>query len=296
MNHFQRASPVLAGAIVLAMGPPAAMSANDGQATASRAFEQSLASDYQSLSTAERAAGDGRDADTYAARAAAASSGQATAPDDVSLRREFLKQHYVEELTAARARLMAAFAGTARTDVPTAAARAQTSYDCWLEQASEDLQPDDIAACRQSFMTAMDTLETRATAVAEVVPADAVAATAVAPAAAPVNESYRVFFAFDSAVLDEQAHGVLEQVRRDVEGGAPRRLSVEGHASTVGTQDYNMHLSRRRADAVKAALIAIGINAENIDAQARGEGDQWVETGDGVREPRNRQVFVTILP
>ena len=263
MTHFIHSGSVLAAAILLAAHAPSASAATDVPAAGTQIFEQSLASDYQALSNAESAQGDERDAATYAARAAAASAGQPTAPDEILLRGAFLKDRYVDELSTAHDRLLAALAKTARNDAPAAAAPAQTSFDCWLEQASEDLQPEDIAACKASFMTAMNTVESATQPVADVAPP--VAAPAPPPvAAAPVDDSYHVFFPFDSSHIDAEATAVLEQVKNDIASGSPHRLKVSGHASSIGAQDYNMRLSQRRADAVKAALEGMGVNADII--------------------------------
>ncbi len=297
MKHLTPPGTALAAAIFLALHTPLASAETDVPAAGMHVFEQSLASDYQALSAAEAAQGDNRDAATYAARAAAATAGQATAPDEIELRRAFLKDRYVQELSTARGRLLDALAKTARNDAPAATARAQSSFDCWLEQASEDLQPDDIEACKQSFMTAMNTVEASPQPVADV-PAPIPAPTpAPAPAhVAKVNDTYRVYFPFDSSELDAAAMAVLEQVKTDISSGEPYRLNVSGHASSIGAADYNMRLSQRRANAVKAALDGMQMNVESINTEARGEGDQLVETADGVREPRNRQAFITILP
>ena len=295
MTNYTHGGTALAAAIFIALHTPPSQAASDVAGGAPQTFEQCLASDYQALSQAEHAQGDARDAATYAARAAAASAGQATAPDEILLRSAFLKERYVGELSSARVRLVDALAKTARSDAPAAAARAQSSFDCWLEQATEDLQAADIEACKQSFMTAMNTVEASPPPVAEV--------EALSPpppptpvTAPPVDNSYRVYFPFDRAVLDAAAMAVLEQVKADISSGAPRRLNVRGHASTIGAADHNMRLSQRRAEAVKAALEGMQINVESITTEARGEEDLPVPTADGVREPRNRQVFVTILP
>jgi OOP family OmpA-OmpF porin len=295
MSHHTQSGTVLAAAIFVALHAPLSAAATDVPAAPNHTFEQSLASDYQALAKAESEQGDERDAATYAARASAASAGQPTAPDEVALRRAFLKDHYVDELSSAHDRLLAALAKTARNDAPAAAARAQTSFDCWLEQAAEDLQPADIEACKQSFMTAMNTVDNSRQAVADV-PPPVVAAPTPAVAVAPHPDTYRVFFAFDSAAITAEARTLLEQLKADISGAPMRRVNVIGHASSIGSETYNMALSQRRADAVKAALLEMSVNAESITTDARGEGDQLVPTADGVREPRNRQVFITVTP
>jgi OOP family OmpA-OmpF porin len=297
MKYLTHPGTALAAAIFIALHTPSASAETDVPAAGMHVFEQSLASDYQALSAAEAAQGDKRDAATYAARAAAAGAGQATAPDEIELRRGFLKDRYVQELSTARGRLLDALAKTARNDAPAATARAQSSFDCWLEQASEDLQPTDIEACKQSFMTAMNTVEASPQPVADVPAPIPTPTPAPAPAyVAKVNDTYRVFFDFDSAELDAAAMAVLERVKTDISSGEPYRLNVSGHTSSIGAADYNMRLSQRRADAVKAALEGMQLNVESIKTEARGEGGQLVPTDDGVREPQNRNAYITILP
>ncbi len=296
MIYFNRTSTAVATAVLLAIQAPLASADTDVSADQMHIFNQSLASDYQALANAEYAQGDRRDAATYAARATAASTGTPTAPDEVALRQSFLNARYVGELSTAHDRLIDALAKTARSDAPAAAARAQTSYDCWLEQATEDLQPADIDACKQSFMTAMTTVESSAQAVADVVPTPVVEPAAPAVIAEPAAESQRVFFAFDSSVVTPEGMAELEKLKANWNSTSPGHLTVIGHASAIGTEEYNQALSERRAEAVKAALIKLGVAAESIDTEGRGERDQLVPTADGVREPRNRQAFVTITP
>ena len=296
MTHHTQSGTALAVAIFLALHAPPSTAETDVPAAGTHTFEQSLASDYQALSNAESAQGDERDAATYAARAAAASSGTPTAPDEVVLRGAFLKDRYVNELSAAHDRLLGALAKTARSDAPAAAARAQTSFDCWLEQSAEDLQPEDIEACKQSFLTAMTTVESSTQPVADVAPVATPEPPPAALVAARVADSYHVFFDFDSAEMTAEAMTVLEQIKSDMSSPPPRRMVVIGHTCSTGTESYNQRLSQRRAEAVKSALLALAVNAESITTEARGEHDQLVATADGVREPRNRQVFVTVTP
>jgi hypothetical protein len=56
-----------------------------------------------------------------------------------------------------------------------------------------------------------------------------------------------------------------------------------------------MALSLRRANVVKDALVKEGVPAAAITTVGRGEAGLLVQTGDGVREPQNRRVEVTIL-
>ena len=247
------------------------------------AFDTALAQDYAALSEAEKFQGDHRDADTYAQRAMAAAGGQSPGPDQVELRQPFLKDKYVSELSDARQRLVSALDKTGRTKAPEDAARAQTSYDCWVEQASEDLQPADINACKQAFMDAIAKVE--AALVEEVPPA---------PEVAVPPETYLVFFDLDKADVTPEGMSIVESAAADANQTPFKRIMAFGHADTSGSDSYNMDLSQRRADAVKSALTEFGVQADTIDTEALGETQPLVPTDDGVREPQNRRVEIVI--
>ncbi|MGH6634686.1 MAG: OmpA family protein [Gammaproteobacteria bacterium] len=244
-------------------------------------FDHALAQDYTALSQAEKALGDHRDADTYALRAMAAAQGQSSAPDQVELRQPFLKDKYVSELSEARQRLVSALDQTGRTKAPEDAARAQSSYDCWLEQASEDLQPEDINACKQAFTDAIARVEA-----ALVEPEPEVAA--------PPLQNYLVFFDLDKADVTVEGVSVVESAAADANDQPFTRIMAYGHADTSGSDQHNMDLSQRRAEAVKSALAELGVQADTIETEALGETQPLVPTDDGVREPQNRRAEIVI--
>jgi OOP family OmpA-OmpF porin len=257
-------------------------------------FGNALAQDYRALSEAERLQGDRRDAGAYALRGAAAAMGQPPPPDEVQAR-AFLKEAYVPELSEARQRLVTALDGTARDQAPAEAARAQASYDCWLEQAAEDLQPEHIDACKSAFLAAMDAVDAKLAATPE--PEVAAAPPPPAPPPTPAApDNYLVFFDFDKAELTADAMRILENVEAAAGGdeAAVRRILAVGHADTSGSDAYNLRLSERRAEAVRAELAARNVKAESIVTDARGEKEPLVPTGDGVREPQNRRVEITL--
>ena len=70
------------------------------------------------------------------------------------------------------------------------------------------------------------------------------------------------------------------------------QLTVIGHTDTVGSDAYNIRLSRRRAESVAARLERDGIPSSDIQIVAKGKRDLLVPTADGVREPQNRRVQI----
>lgn len=120
---------------------------------------------------------------------------------------------------------------------------------------------------------------------------EALAACAPGMAASP---NYVVYFGFDRTNLTDRARAVIDEVVAAVQSMGATSLSVVGHADTVGSVDYNQGLSERRARRVGDALVQRGIPASSMVLAGRSELQPAVPTGDGVREPLNRRVEITL--
>ena len=112
----------------------------------------------------------------------------------------------------------------------------------------------------------------------------------VAPAPAP--RSYLVFFDFNKSDLTPQAVQIVDQAAKNAGTAHVTQLTVTGHTDTVGSDAYNMRLSRRRAESVAAQLEKDGIPSSEIEIVAKGKRDLLVPTADGVKEPQNRRVQI----
>jgi len=111
-------------------------------------------------------------------------------------------------------------------------------------------------------------------------------------AVAPAPKSYLVFFDFNKSDLTPQAVQIVDQAASNAGPAKVTRLTVTGHTDTVGSDAYNMRLSRRRAESVAARLEKDGIPSSEIEIVAKGKRDLLVPTADGVREPQNRRVQI----
>jgi len=127
---------------------------------------------------------------------------------------------------------------------------------------------------------------------AETAPAAYVPPPVAAPAPAPVARSYMVFFDFNKSDLTPEAVAVVDQAAKNASPAKATQLTVTGHTDTVGSDAYNLRLSRRRADSVAAELETRGIPSSEIEIVAKGKRDLLVPTKDGVREPQNRRVQI----
>jgi OOP family OmpA-OmpF porin len=245
-------------------------------------FASNLAAEYRALAESEAAQYDWIDSDHFSNKGLAAAGGSAVPPDTVDSR--YTPTEKQGELGAARQRLLAALDGGARDRAPALAARAQSRYDCWLEQQEENWQVEDIATCRSQFLAAMSDLEARP---------------AVQPPAAqqPMPQAareYRVYFDFDKATLTPEGQQIISQVANTIRSGGTARVELVGKADRSGTDQYNQRLSERRARAVMDALTRAGVPRDRVVSRAVGEREPPVPTPDGVREPRNRVVEIGI--
>jgi outer membrane protein OmpA-like peptidoglycan-associated protein len=121
-------------------------------------------------------------------------------------------------------------------------------------------------------------------------------APAAAPAAvaAPVAaRSFLIFFDWNRADLTARARQIISEAA-EAARAQPTRLEVAGHADRTGTPQYNLALSRRRAETVAEEMVKRGIARQDISITAFGETQPLVATADGVREPQNRRVEIIL--
>lgn len=104
---------------------------------------------------------------------------------------------------------------------------------------------------------------------------------------------YIVFFDWDSSSISPDAATVLDSTVSSTTGCGSATIRIAGYADRSGSEQYNMGLSTRRADAVQAYLASHGATAQTT-TQAFGESNPRVPTADGVRELQNRRVEITV--
>ena len=117
----------------------------------------------------------------------------------------------------------------------------------------------------------------------------AVAAPAAVPAPAPAR-TYLVFFDWDKSDLTPRARQIIADAAKASTSVATTRIEVGGHADRTGTAAYNQALSMRRANAVAAELVRLGVARTAIAINAFGDTKPLVATAANTREPQNRRV------
>ena len=92
-------------------------------------------------------------------------------------------------------------------------------------------------------------------------------------AATTVNPAIR--FKFNSAVVSNNDKATLYDVAQMMNNDKDAKIVLKGYADKrTGTADYNLKLSERRANAVKDALVAYGVDADRIEVEAVGVEEQ----------------------
>ena len=87
-----------------------------------------------------------------------------------------------------------------------------------------------------------------------------------------------VNFEFDQYSLTDDAKATLDELGQALKANPQFAVTIEGHADERGTVEYNLALAEQRAQAAKAYLVALGVDASRVDTISYGE-QQPVDAG-----------------
>ena len=106
--------------------------------------------------------------------------------------------------------------------------------------------------------------------------------------------SFTLRFEQNGIQLTPESAAMVEAVRQEITKRAAPEVTVIGHTDREGTDAANLLLSQSRAEAVRDILVAGGVSAQIIQTVGRGELEPEVATADGIAEPRNRRVEISV--
>lgn len=101
---------------------------------------------------------------------------------------------------------------------------------------------------------------------------------------------YGILFDLNSANIKAESKPVLEEVLGLMKSEPSWKLTIEGHTDSSGSSDYNQKLSLQRADAVKAYLVAAGIEAGFLQTKGFGSSKPVADNASELGRAQNRRV------
>jgi len=104
-----------------------------------------------------------------------------------------------------------------------------------------------------------------------------------------------VYFEFDRADLRPSAAQDLTALAAFLRENPGRAIVIEGHTDSVGSETYNLDLSRRRAAAVQSFLVAQGVDPTRISARGFGKSYPVASNDSESGRQQNRRVDMLVL-
>ncbi|NBR50056.1 hypothetical protein EBU02_14680, partial [bacterium] len=101
-----------------------------------------------------------------------------------------------------------------------------------------------------------------------------------------------VYFDFDSFLIREEAIPILEAHSRRLRANVGLRVALEGHTDDRGGREYNVALGQKRTDAVRDALILLGVADNQMEAVSFGKEKPAVPGTSEAAMQENRRVEI----
>ena len=176
------------------------------------------------------------------------------------------------------ARTREAQSATVRAEVAEASAKdAQVEAQAAQAQAQQaQAQAQEADSARQRFQDDLASLQAKPTARGTVI------------------TLRDVLFATGRATLQPGAERTLDQLAAALKDAPDRPIQVEGFTDSVGSEEFNQVLSERRADAVREALLARGVDPSRIAVRGFGESYPVASNDNSAGRQLNRRVEIVV--
>jgi len=104
-----------------------------------------------------------------------------------------------------------------------------------------------------------------------------------------------IYFKTNSAEFTPKTYPVLDAIVVIMKKYPSARFRIEGHTDSVGSADYNLKLSQRRANAVRDYLISKGISPDRLEAVGYGETRPIASNRTAAGRAKNRRVEIILI-
>ena len=108
-------------------------------------------------------------------------------------------------------------------------------------------------------------------------------------------EIFNIYFDFDKSDITDKYKETLDKLSEYMKDNPGCKIEIGGHTDNVGSDDYNMLLSGRRARAVKDYLVAKGVKQDKVIEKKYGEGSPIASNNTSSTRKYNRRVAFKVL-
>lgn len=106
---------------------------------------------------------------------------------------------------------------------------------------------------------------------------------------------FNIQFEFGKADLKPESDSIIANVAESMKNNPDMKIEIRGHTDDVGDENYNLNLSRKRAEAVRKRLIELGVAPAKLTAAGLGETAPLVPNTDDESRRKNRRTEFVII-
>ncbi len=104
-----------------------------------------------------------------------------------------------------------------------------------------------------------------------------------------------VTFDLNSAEIKPEFKEMLDTLAEALMEYPQGKIRIEGHTDTTGTAEYNMSLSKKRAESAEAYLVDKGIDEARIETKGKGQTEPRYSNTDAEGRMKNRRIEITLF-
>jgi len=216
---------------------------------------------------------------------------------------------FLDEVNNKRKELISTLSSNRAKGFPILSARTQLGFDCWLEQLEESWQKDHIKKCYDMMNTGLETLsQSNINHNKDIVEKTIIKKKNIKKVITEKEEikeiknivnvddklKFEIYFAHNMYKLNNDIKYSIKKIYDNYLGTNNFTIEVIGHTDRSGSEQYNITLSKLRANSVKKYLKSLGIMEERISTFYFGEKKPKIITKDGIKEKINRRVEIFV--
>ncbi|GAA4340667.1 peptidoglycan-associated lipoprotein Pal [Pigmentiphaga soli] len=101
-----------------------------------------------------------------------------------------------------------------------------------------------------------------------------------------------VYFDFDSYTVKDEYRPVIENHSRYLSAHPDRKVVIEGNTDDRGSSEYNLALGQRRSEAVRRAMVLLGVRDNQVEAISYGKEKPKATGSDEASRAENRRADI----